>query len=49
MTPWERYQQDLSRDDFSHDEAQEAAVGALQDLYERLLQRREAHSGFAGR
>ncbi|MEO1080565.1 MAG: cell division protein ZapE [Pseudomonadota bacterium] len=49
MTPWERYQQDLSREDFSHDAAQEAAVRALQSLYERLQQRHEASSGFAGR
>jgi len=36
-TPWQRYQADLSRDDFSHDPAQEEAVRLLQDLYERLL------------
>ena len=36
-TPWQRYQADLEREDFSHDPAQEAAVRLLQDLYERLL------------
>ena len=39
-TPWQRYQADLEREDFSHDPAQEAAVRLLQDLYERLLHRR---------
>ena len=39
-TPWQRYQADLQREDFSHDPAQEAAVRLLQDLYERLLARR---------
>lgn len=36
MTPWEHYQQDLKRDGFNYDPAQEMAVKALQDLYERL-------------
>ncbi|MFT7286584.1 MAG: cell division protein ZapE [Halieaceae bacterium] len=36
LTPWLRYQNDLLRDDFSHDPAQEAAVRRLQNLYERL-------------
>jgi cell division protein ZapE len=40
-TPWQRYQADLRRDDFSPDAAQEAAVRLLQDLYERLLARRQ--------
>ena len=39
-TPWQRYQADLEREDFSHDPAQEQAVRLLQDLYERLLARR---------
>jgi len=38
-TPWQRYQADLARDDFSYDPAQEQAVKLLQDLYERLLTR----------
>jgi len=49
MTPWERYQQDLLRDDFSHDPAQERAVLALQDLHERLCRRHEARQGWRGR
>jgi len=36
MTPLERYKQDLSRDDFSYDAAQEMAVNHLQRLYEDL-------------
>ncbi|WOJ98630.1 cell division protein ZapE [Congregibacter brevis] len=39
LTPWQRYQEDLRRDDFSHDEAQEAAVRRLQDLYDRVVDR----------
>lgn len=44
MTPWERYRNDLGREGFSHDPAQEAAVRELQSLYMRLLarQRRDA-------
>lgn len=37
MTPRERYQSDLKRDDFSYDPAQEQAVELLQAMYERLL------------
>ena len=37
ITPRQRYQADLQKDDFSHDPAQERAVELLQDLYERLL------------
>ncbi len=37
LTPRERYQRDLQRDDFFHDAAQEAAVELLQDLYDCLL------------
>lgn len=36
-SPWQRYQLDLTREDFSHDPAQEHAVRLLQDLYERLV------------
>ena len=42
-TPWQRYQTDLQREDFSHDAAQEQAVLLLQDLYERLV---AAHHGY---
>lgn len=37
MTPLERYQQDLQKDDFSYDAAQEMAVNKLQQLFEKLL------------
>lgn len=36
-SPWQRYQADLQRTDFSYDAAQEQAVLLLQDLYERLV------------
>ncbi len=38
-SPLEHYRQDLQREDFSPDAAQQAAVEKLQDLYERLLER----------
>ncbi|MCF2825661.1 MULTISPECIES: cell division protein ZapE [unclassified Pseudoalteromonas] len=37
MTPWEKYQQDLQRDDFQYDSAQENAVKHLQRLYDDLI------------
>ncbi|MFK8047735.1 MAG: cell division protein ZapE [Halioglobus sp.] len=37
LSPLQRYQQDLQREDFSHDAAQEQAVMLLQDLFERLV------------
>lgn len=52
MTPLERYQQDLQRDDFSYDPAQEIAVGHLQRLYDDLLAPKAAPGvlqRFAGR
>jgi len=49
LTPWQRYQEDLKRDDFSHDTAQEAAVRRLQDLYDRVLERRAQNASFSGR
>ena len=36
LTPWQHYQQDLTREDFSHDPAQEQAVRALQRVYDEL-------------
>lgn len=44
-TPWELYQADLQRDDFSYDAAQEMAVKHLQRLYDDLvaLDQREAN------
>jgi cell division protein ZapE len=44
-TPWQRYQADLQRENFSHDSAQEQAVRLLQDLYERLVARSEHRGG----
>ncbi len=38
LTPWQKYQADLQRDDFSHDLAQENAVRELQRLYDELTQ-----------
>ena len=38
MTPWEKYQEDLSHPEFLHDTAQENAVKALQRLYDDLLE-----------
>ncbi len=37
LTPLARYQEDLMRDDFQHDPAQETAVKHLQRLYDELL------------
>ena len=36
LSPLDKYNQDLTRDDFLHDEAQENAVKNLQRLYEDL-------------
>ena len=44
-TPWQRYQADLQREDFSHDPAQENAVRLLQDLHERLMARYREREG----
>lgn len=41
MTPLERYQKDLEREDFSYDEAQEDAVRHLERLYHELVLRYE--------
>lgn len=38
LSPLERYRQDLQREGFAHDKAQEHAVTCLQELYERLLE-----------
>lgn len=46
-TPWQRYQADLQRTDFSYDPAQEQAVLLLQDLHERLVIR-ESRSNESG-
>lgn len=41
-TPLQRYQDDLKRDDFSYDPAQEMAVKHLQRLYDELVARESA-------
>lgn len=41
MTPLERYKQDLQRDDFSYDPAEEMAVEHLQRLYDDLVAHKE--------
>jgi len=50
-TPWELYQADLQRDDFSYDAAQEMAVRHLQRLYDDLLtaEKRRAELGVLSR
>ena len=51
MTPITRYKQDLTREDFHYDPAQEEAVEALQDLFDRLVanQANKPSDGFLGR
>ncbi|MEJ6475543.1 cell division protein ZapE [Pseudoalteromonas piscicida] len=49
MTPWEKYQQDLQRDDFQYDSAQENAVKHLQRLYDDLTNQPVAKQGFFSR
>jgi len=51
MTPITRYKQDLTRADFNYDPAQEEAVEALQDLFDRLVanQGDQPSSGFFDR
>lgn len=49
-TPWELYQEDLKRDDFSYDSAQEMAVKHLQRLYDDLIaaeERRQAEGSLS--
>ncbi|WP_076415848.1 cell division protein ZapE [Shewanella sp. UCD-KL12] len=36
LTPWQHYQQDLTRDEFSHDPAQEQAVKSLQRVFDEI-------------
>lgn len=49
LTPWQRYQNDLEREDFSHDPAQEAAVRELQGLFERIVARHDRDRSALGR
>ncbi|WP_394172713.1 cell division protein ZapE [Thalassotalea litorea] len=46
LTPIQKYQQDLQRDDFSFDAAQENAIKHLQRLYDDLMVQPVAVSGF---
>ncbi|KPH65097.1 ATPase [Pseudoalteromonas porphyrae] len=46
MTPWQKYQQDLQRDDFVYDAAQENAVRHLQRLYDDLTTQKPATQGW---
>ena len=39
LTPWQRYQQDLTAEHFVYDAAQERAVRRIQSLYEALVDR----------
>lgn len=45
-TPWQKYQADLTRDDFQHDAAQENAVKHLQRLYDDLTNKQAPKKGF---
>ncbi len=47
-TPWELYQADLQRDDFSYDAAQEMAVKHLQRLFDDLIAAEERRSQTVG-
>ncbi|KJZ05372.1 cell division protein ZapE [Pseudoalteromonas piscicida] len=49
MTPWEKYQQDLQRDDFQYDSAQENAVKHLQRLYDDLINQPPVKQNFFSR
>lgn len=49
MTPLEKYKQDLTRDDFQHDPAQEEAVQLLDDLFHRLTERNRTSLSLIGR
>ncbi|WP_369854794.1 cell division protein ZapE [Candidatus Thalassolituus haligoni] len=50
-TPWQLYQADLQRDDFSYDAAQEMAVKHLQRLFDDLVaaETRRANKGLVGK
>ncbi len=53
MTPWQKYQQDLTQDDFHYDPHQEQAVQHLQRLYNALqkqeLTRKSVDQGWLSR
>lgn len=45
ITPWQKYQADLTRDDFQHDAAQENAVKHLQRLFDDLTKTKAPKKG----
>jgi len=49
LSPLVQYQQDLKRDGFEYDPAQENAVKKLDDLFQRLLRRSDNSKSFIGR
>ncbi len=49
LTPIQKYQQDLTRDDFSYDAAQENAVKQLQRLFDELIQPVAVQTGIAAK
>ena len=49
MTPMERYQEDLKRDDFNSDPAQKLAVEHLQRLHDELVASKPVSGGFLSR
>jgi len=49
LTPLQKYQQDLTRDDFSYDQAQENAVKHLQRLYDDLIAPQGKSKGFGSK
>lgn len=49
QTPWQRYQQDLENEGFSHDPAQAAAVRELDALFQRLVGRHRERRSLPGR
>ena len=47
LPPWQHYQQDLTRDDFSPDPAQEQAVKSLQRVFDEIQQLNSKPKGLA--
>ncbi|UJF21847.1 cell division protein ZapE [Shewanella sp. OMA3-2] len=45
LSPWQHYQQDLTRESFSHDPAQEQAVRSLQRVFDELIAAEQPVSG----
>ncbi|WP_434928148.1 cell division protein ZapE [Shewanella sp. HL-SH5] len=47
LTPWQHYQQDLTRENFSHDPAQEQAVRSLQRVFDEIIATNQPISGLS--